>query len=250
MNSEMWTARAAPLVPLGHGGELLEARFVERPNQFVLVVELEGRRERAAMADRGRLLELLVPGRAILIEARDGPKRKTKFQALAARRADGRLASLDTTLPNRLVGAALAAGALDEFGPIRSWRAEVAYDRSRFDFRLEPAAGAPIWLEVKSAGDVRPDGLALFPDAPSARGAHHARTLAAIASEARARAAILFVAQGDATRVRPRAELDPGFAAALAEARAAGVEVRARSCPIGREGIRWGAPIPVETPDV
>jgi sugar fermentation stimulation protein A len=43
-------------------GEYGEAAFLERPNRFLAMVELDGRREEAHVPDPGRLEELLVPG--------------------------------------------------------------------------------------------------------------------------------------------------------------------------------------------
>jgi sugar fermentation stimulation protein A len=197
---------------------------------------------RAHLADRGRLKETLVPGARLLLAHRDGPGRATAFQAVAAYVGE-RLASIDTALPNRLVEAALRAGALAPFACYDRIRREATVGPSRFDFLLEGERGCCL-LEVKSAGLVV-DDRALFPDAPTTRGRRHVQELAEHARSG-VRSAVVFIAQGQAAAVAMETAIDPEFAAALAEARAAGVEVRGYSCPLTPAGIALGAEIPVQ----
>ena len=85
---------------------------------------------------------------------------------------------------------------------------------------------------------MREPGLAEWPDCISARGARHLKELAAKAREGD-RAAVLFVIlRPDCDRFAVAADLDPAFAAGLAGAQAAGVEVLAYGCEVTREAIR------------
>lgn len=228
-------------VPLGLGLPLEEASFVSRPNQFTLVLQRGETRFRAAMADRGRLKEVLTPGRTILIEPRDGANRKTAFQALAARMMDGSLVSLNTQLPNRLVARALEARAIPGLPPFKSWRAEQKIGGSRFDFVLTLEDDARLILEIKSVGRIDDDDVARFPDAPTSRGARHVRELAHLASAPGTRCALLFVIQGEhASHVEIDTAIDPDFHAALCEASAAGVTLLAHACALEVEGLSWG----------
>ncbi len=229
-------------VPLGFGGELVEATFLARPNRFLVEAELDGAVVQAHLADRGRLRETLVPGARLLLARRPPEGRKTCFQAVAAVADRDRLVSLDTHLPNRLILAALRAGALPHFAGYTSVRPEARSGHSRFDFLLEGPEGRCV-LEVKSAGYVA-GGVALFPDAPTGRGLRHLEELGALA-QAGQRAAVLFAAQGDAQAVAMNTAIDPAFAAGLERAMAAGVEVYAFACPLSRAGIMLGAEIPV-----
>ena len=246
------SATARFTIPLGHGLTLQEARFLSRPNQFTLLLEREGEALRAAMADRGRLKRLLVPGRTILIEPREGAHRKTAFQALAAVSEAGYLVSLDTHLPNRLVAEALARGALTElteFGEVRRWQAERTIGRSRFDFIVELRSGERVIVEVKSMGRLDEDGVARFPDAPTTRGARHLAELGELAELADTRCAVLFIVQGDqVTSAAIDAETDPAFARAVRHALNSGVSIWARACPLTRDGLSWGDPIAFTPP--
>lgn len=252
---------------------LAEARFVARPNRFVVHARLAAPREVggagearkveapvvAHLPDPGRLRELLLPDRPLWLRPAPAPEagrppRKTRWTVALVKAPGGPLVSVDTGVPNRLIAEALRRGALPELGGYRLERAEVSLGgsegskRSRFDFLLtpepEPGDRPPLLLEVKSATLVV-DGTARFPDAVTARGARHVRELAAHARAGEHGAAILFVAQRpDVERVVAAREIDPGFADALDEAREAGVRVLARRCRVELDRITLDARIP------
>jgi len=166
-------------------GPLVETRFVERPNRFLLrcrLPEQDGEVVDVHMADPGRLEELLIPGTRVWIRWAASATRKTDWSAVLVESPDGDgLVSVDTTMPNRLIHRALAAGALDEFDGWTLDRAEFPMGRSRIDFLLV-APGRRLALEVKSVTLVE-DGVALFPDAVTARGARHVRELTKVHEE-------------------------------------------------------------------
>ncbi len=229
-------------------GKLQEAVFVERPNRFLVRCRLLGESEPvdAHLADPGRLRELLIPGVRIWLLPASGAKRKTRWTALLVENPDRcGLVSVDTRIPNRLIGRALARSALDEFEDWEFRRAEATIGRSRIDFLLGRGDGRQLALEVKSVTLVE-DGVGLFPDAVTARGARHARELAHLARRDGWSAAILFVIQReDVRRFRAARELDPDFAAALDEARARGVQIVARRCRIDLDRVTLGPAVPV-----
>jgi sugar fermentation stimulation protein A len=228
-------------IPLGRGGALVEAAFVSRPNRFLIEAELDGALVLAHLADRGRLLETLVPGARLVLARQSAPHRKTAFQAVAAYRG-AVLNSLDTHLPNRLIEAALCAAALEPFMSYPTVRREVRLVNSRFDFRLSNAQQHCV-VEVKSAGLVL-DGVGLFPDAPTERGRRHLEELAGLAGKGE-RAAVVFVIQGAAQAMQVNQAIDPLFDQALHQAAAAGVEVYAYACPLSQVGIALGPAVPV-----
>jgi sugar fermentation stimulation protein A len=250
--------------------DLCESRFVERPNRFLLRCELPddtapspggaGRVRRGSplrvaeriggrvvdvhLADPGRLKELLLPGKRVWLRPAASPTRRTAWTAVLVESPDGDgLVSVDTTMPNRLIHAALATGALDEFDGWTLGRAEWTHGRSRIDFLLTRGEER-LALEVKSVTLVE-DGVALFPDAVTARGARHVRELAELAGEDGWHAAVLFVCQrDDAHRIEAARSIDPAFADALAEAKAAGVQILGRRCRVTLEALELAAPVP------
>lgn len=227
---------------LDWGAPLVEARFLDRPNRFVVLAAVDGGGEVVAhLADPGRLRELLVPGRRMGLRPEPPvASRSTRWTALLVEAPDGDgWVSVNTTLPNRLVRRALAGDALPEFAGWRLVRWEVPFGGSRLDFLLDNPAGERLYVEAKSVTLVE-DGVALFPDAVTARGARHLRELVRAVEEGH-QAAVLFVLQRpDADRIVAARRIDPDFADALSAARDAGVRVLGRRCSVTWEGIRLG----------
>jgi sugar fermentation stimulation protein A len=162
------------------------------------------------------------------------PPRKTAYTLrLVAHPADGVLISLDTALPNALVWDALQSRSLPPFAALADLRREVNLPaphagaiHSRCDFAGQEPDGRRCWIEVKSVSLVE-QGIALFPDAVTARGRRHLLELAERVA-AGERAAVVFVVQRpDADQVAAHHAADPAFAAALSAAAAAGVELYA-----------------------
>jgi sugar fermentation stimulation protein A len=256
-----------PFIPLA--SPLVETRFIERPNRFLLrcaipkdarnralevaaaagvdPAGLEDEVQDVHMADPGRLRELLIPGKRVWVRWAGSPTRRTRWSAVLVEAPDGEgLVSLNTTLPNSLAHEALRQGALAEFSPWRLERAEWPHGRSRFDFLLTHPDRPPMVVEVKSVTLVEDDGVARFPDAVTTRGARHVRELAELAGSGDYAAAILFILQrDDAHAIEAARRIDPGFADALTEAREAGVRVFGRRCRVTLEGMELGDPVPV-----
>lgn len=215
--------------------------FVARDNRFRVTVEVGGREVGAHLPNSGRLGELLVPGRRVLLVERPSAQRKTGYD-LALVEYEGRWVSVDARLPNDLVAQALRAGRLAPLAAYPTVRREVGWGHSRFDFLLEAPDKPPCLLEVKSVTLVL-DGLACFPDAVTARGRRHVEELAQ-AVEAGYRAAVTFIVQrDDAVGFRPHDESDPEFGRALRQAAQRGVEVYAYACRVEPDRIEIAQPL-------
>ncbi len=204
------------------------------------------------MADPGRLRELLLPEKKLWLRPASNPERKTRWTAVLVESPDGReLVSLDSTLPNRLIRNALAEGVMEEFDDWELVRAEFPMGRSRFDFLLSSAdrKGPDVRqmvVEVKSVTLVE-DGIGLFPDAVTERGARHVRELTEIVARPEWEAAVLFVLQrSDAREIRAARSIDSKFADALSGAIQAGVRVLGRRCKVSTDGIELGDPVGVD----
>lgn len=238
------------------------ATFLERPNRYRIVARLHANAEivHAHCSDPGRLRELLIPGVTVHVSravARAGAlTRKTEYDLRFVNHPEhGQLVSLDTRLPNAIFQEGLEQGFFAPFCGHTQIAREVTLDnsivahdatspRSRFDFRLLDAHGAPVWIETKSASLVE-NRVALFPDAPTVRGRRHVQELTQLA-QAGVRAAVVFIVQRpDADRLRPHWETDPDFAQALVEAHAAGVEVYAYTCYLSTTEVRLAREIAV-----
>lgn len=258
-----------PPPSLSWGQKLLPAFFLTRLNRFLTLVRLRepmapvssswpvrsgrpGPVVEAHLGDPGRLKEILVPGRPVFVKMTkvgrggpEGPARKTAFSLVMAD-VDGVLVSLDSQAPNRLVRKALEMGYFPELASYSQVWPETQLGHSRLDFRLTGAPGAPdFFLEVKSVTLVQ-GGRALFPDAPTVRGARHMEALS-LACQQGLRAAVMFIIQrADADEFSPHDQMDPAFGWALRQANASGVKIWAYGCQVTPSSISLLHPVPVK----
>lgn len=238
----------------------------------------------AHVKNTGRCRELLVPGATVYLEDFDGRmgSRKMRYSLIAAEKeiapakrngdmgsrrsqtAEGEsgklLVNMDSQAPNRVVQEALASGKLqlpglsDAPGPLRI-KPEKTYGNSRFDFYIETgcgdATGAVLdngrrkaLIEVKGV-TLEADGVAKFPDAPTARGVKHIEELCR-ANEDGFLAYILFVIQMKNVRTfEPNDETHPEFGEALARALTAGVQAFAYDCRVEPDSLALDSPVKI-----
>ena len=65
-------------------GPLIPGVFIERPNRFITLVEVNGKIVRSHLPDPGRLKEVLIPGTEVLLKpATNLDSRKTKFSTVS-----------------------------------------------------------------------------------------------------------------------------------------------------------------------
>ena len=176
-------------------GEILKARFISRANRFLVQCEAGHHKKiRAFLPNPGRLWELLLPGATVYLRRDRGidgrlSKRKTQHTVLAVER-DGRPIFLHTHETNTVARYLLENALIPPLRGSRIVRAEVRVGRSRFDFLLS-YKGKELYLEVKSC-TLFGNGVAMFPDAVTARGKRHILELAEMGRNG-IRSAILFI---------------------------------------------------------
>jgi sugar fermentation stimulation protein A len=191
----------------------LHARFVKRPNRFLVECTSGGKRIRAFLPNPGRLQELLLPGSILhLIEENTNPERKTAFTVVAVER-NGIPIMLHTHRTNQVARYLIENGSIPTLQEASIVKAEATVGRSRFDFLLSDGRGE-IYLEVKSCTLVG-ERVAMFPDAVTARGAKHLQELAKLSCEGK-RTVVLFVVHWPFTEVfMPDYHTDLHFAQTL-----------------------------------
>lgn len=220
---------------------LEEGRLIQRYKRFLADIETaSGERLTIHCPNTGSMFNCMMPGGRVWFSRSNDPKRKLPGTWEITETPQGRLACVNTARANRLVEEALLAGVITELEGFTALKREVAYgqENSRVDFRLDYPDG-PLYLEVKSVTLGFDDSrLAAFPDAVTQRGAKHLRELAALAREG-VRAVLLYcVNLTGIDAVRPAAEIDAAYAAALLEAAAAGVEVLAYGVELTPDEVR------------
>ncbi|CAO1658947.1 DNA/RNA nuclease SfsA [Halomonas sp. NYA30] len=234
---------------------LVPGILLKRYKRFLADVLLDDGREVVAHCpNTGSMKAVNVPGCRVWLSPSDNPKRKLAWtwEFIELPQADGQvaLASVHTGRANRIVEAALEAGALAPLAGYATLRREVKVAGARLDFRLEDPERGRAYIEVKQVTLKEKDGHGYFPDSVSVRGTKHLHSLRLLAEQGE-RAVLLFcVAHEGIADVAAAAHIDATYAAALAEAAASGVEVLAYGIDMEREqgtptGVRLARHLPV-----
>lgn len=223
-----------------HYKNIVEGRFLERPNRFIARVKLEGRTETVHVKNTGRCRELLVPDAKVYLEKSGNPDRSTAYDLVAVEKGE-RIVNMDSQAPNKAVEEWLRKGGL--FPDVTLVRPETKYGNSRFDFYVETER-EKVFIEVKGV-TLEEDGVVRFPDAPSDRAVKHVGELAE-AKRSGYRVFVLFVIQMERVKYfAPNRNTHPEFAQALCTAAESGVEIRAYDCKVTPVSMTINAPVPV-----
>ncbi len=227
---------------------LEEARLLRRYQRFLADIQtLDGERLTIHCPNTGSMLNCQGAGAPLWFSRSRDPRRKLPGTWELVQTPQGRLACINTARANALVEEGLRAGVIAELQGFTGLRREVPFgeENSRVDFRLECPAG-PAYVEVKSVTlGFAENSVAAFPDARSLRASKHLRELARLARQGVRAVQLYCVNLSGITAVRPATEIDPAYAAALDEARQAGVEVLAYGVQLDVTGIRLCQPLPV-----
>ena len=219
---------------------LEEGRLLKRYKRFFADIECaDGSVVTAHCANTGSMKNCMADGARVWFSRNDDPKRKLKASWELVETPHGRLACINTGRANRLIEEALTTGVITELADFTELRREVKYgaENSRADFCLM-FEQQHVFVEVKSVtlGFAETD-TAAFPDAVTTRGAKHLRELTALAASGERAVLIYCVNLSGITAVRAAQEIDPEYAAALAETKLGGVEVLAYGTTITPAGI-------------
>lgn len=212
---------------------MLEGKFLARPNRFIAEVEIDGNIEICHVKNTGRCKELLIPGVRVLVQKAENPERKTLYDLISVWK-NGRLINMDSQAPNQV----FLEWVKEEkyFQHISLLKPECKYKNSRFDVYLE-ADGKKHFVEVKGV-TLEEDGVLMFPDAPTQRGAKHIKELIDAVSEGYG-GHIFFVAQMEACKYfTPNRKTHQEFAEVLKEAKEKGVSVQCVNCRVAEDELK------------
>lgn len=215
--------------------------FLSRPNRFIAHVEINGVTEVCHVKNTGRCRELLTERAIVYVQQHNDSKRKTKYSLIAIHKGN-LLINMDSQAPNKAVAEWLTEK--QPFGEIRVMKPECRHGKSRFDFYLETEK-RKIFIEVKGV-TLENDGIAMFPDAPTARGVKHLQELTDCLQQGYEAAAIFVIQFTGAKLFKPNYATHPEFAQALCEAQAAGVQVMALECTVTPESMCIGQSVPLQ----
>lgn len=216
---------------------IIKGVFINRPNRFIAIVNIDGKEETVHVKNTGRCKELLINGCTVYLNKSDNPYRKTKYDLIAVEKLrNGKpplLINMDSQIPNDLAIEFLKKGNL--FSQNAVIKREVTYGNSRFDIYVEDG-NEKAFVEVKGV-TLEKDGIAMFPDAPTLRGVKHIKELIKARNDGY-RAIILFVIQmNEIESFIPNAYTHKEFADTLTFASRYGVEILAYDCNVGESSI-------------
>lgn len=195
----------------------LKGCFIRRVNRFVLEAQVEDKKVQAYLPNPGRLWELLLPGRELLL-APNLSQGKLPYTVLACLGKHGPIL-LHTQLTNRIVQALIEDKRFAAYTSYKVARREPALGRHRFDLLLQHRdSGEELFLEIKSC-TLFADQLAMFPDAVTTRGADHLVKLAELSREGRRSSCLFVVMNPQARFFLPAYHVDPRFTNAFLEVR-------------------------------
>lgn len=191
-----------------------EALFMGRPNRFLIIAK-DGNEEIACHCPNpGRLIEFLFPGERLVLEKREPDKgrapAKTRWTAAGIYCRDG-VAPLFAARANRVAEGIILAAIIPG---LREIHPEYRIGSSRFDFLGVDDRGRKHLIEVKACSLIE-YGVAMFPDAPSARALKHLEELAELARTGYCCHVLFVIVHGKASSFVPNLHTDPQFAAGL-----------------------------------
>jgi len=193
---------------------LLPCRFLRRKGRFLVEADVGP----LHLPNSGRMAELLIPGAPCHYHPEPSPKTLGRMVLVESR---GVLVGVDASLAEDLLEQLLFSG---RFGALEALRREVPLEGKRLDFWAR-LSGEEAFLEAKNCNRVE-GGLALFPDAPTKRGAWHLRLLARLARQGK-RAYAVWMVQHPLAQAFALDPEDRGLLQAAQEAKEAGVELLA-----------------------
>lgn len=216
--------------------ELLRGILVKRYQRFKADVKLRnGHIVTAHCPNTGSMKACSEPGRPVYISRHHRKERKLKYTWEMIDMPASRV-GVNTSVPNRLVKAAIQHGKVPQLNGYQRIRSEVGYGNgSRIDLLLE-TDHRRCYVEVKNCTLVE-NGIAAFPDAVTTRGLKHLHELQQ--EVVRGNRAVMFflVQRMDAVQFTPADHIDPAYGRELRIARKNGVEILSYDVLLDNTGI-------------
>ena len=220
---------------------IYKGTFLERPNRFIAICEIDGKEEVCHVKNTGRCRELLQKGATVYLEKSSNPNRKTQFDLIAVEKNDI-LINMDSQIPNFVVAESLNK----IFSDITFVIQEYKYGNSRFDIYVETKT-EKIFVEVKGV-TLENDGVVRFPDAPTERGIKHLKELQKAVKEGYRACVVFLVQMNNVKYFEPNYKTHPEFAKELKNAYENGVEIFVYDSVVTPEEIIMNNKVEIKMP--
>lgn len=217
---------------------IVEAKFLERPNRFISYCEIDNNIEKVHVKNTGKCRELLIPNCTVFLEESDNPNRKTRYSLIAVKKGN-RLINMDSQVPNKVVYEALLnekiiLPGLDE--KIIKIKPETTYENSRFDIYIE-TENKKAFIEIKGV-TLEEEDIVMFPDAKTERGVKHIRELVKASKEGYLSYVVFVIQMSDVKYFTPNDKMHKELGDALRIAKDNGVNVLAYDCFVTNDTIK------------
>lgn len=228
----------------------LPATFIRRYKRFFADVrDHQGREVTLHCPNTGSMTNCLQENTPCWYSLSTNPKRKLPGTLEIVTTRHGQLAGVNTHRANKVVEAALMINQIPSLQYYDQISKEVPYgdEKSRIDFLLRDSSQVrpDCYIEVKNVTLDMGDGVAMFPDSVTKRGAKHLRELIAVVKKG-GRAILLFCVQlSEVKQVEIAGHIDSVYLETISEAVAAGVEVIAWQTSVSADEIALQSPIEV-----
>lgn len=219
---------------------IIQGEFVERINRFVATVKIDGKLEKVHVKNTGRCKELFIKGATVFLEDHfsNMRQRKLRYSLISVIKDNRVIINVDSQIPNKVVEEGIRNNIirLPNLVPPISLKSEQTYRNSRFDFFAEDSKGQKAFIEVKGV-TLENNGVAMFPDAPTQRGAKHINELISALDDNYKSYIILVIQMKGVHQFTPNNVTDINFSQALKLAEERGVHIMAFDCNVTPDNI-------------
>lgn len=217
--------------------------LVKRYKRFLADILLEdGNQITAHCPNSGSMRGCSTPGSPAYLSHSDNPQRKYQHTLEMIQEGETWI-GVNTMRTNRIVTEAITEGIITELHDVRSIQSEVKTSPgSRLDLLLL-RDNERIFVEIKNCSLVE-NGLALFPDAVTARGTKHLHELMRLAREGETAVIFFCVQRADAQLFQPAFHIDPVYARTLQMAHQQGVRILVYQADVSPEAITMTHALP------
>ena len=224
--------------------QLIAGNIIKRYKRFLADITLEsGETITAHVANTGSMKSCWAPSQKVLVSYHDAPKRKLKYSLEMVNNGKTWI-GINTSIPNKLVAQAIAAGEISQLRNYPSITPEYKIGKSRLDLLLENDQ-EKCFVEIKNVTLVE-NNIALFPDAITTRGQKHLQELMALKEKGHRAVMFYLVQREDADLFAPAKEIDPGYSSMLKSAQQKGVEILVYQCALTPDEIRIKRELPYQ----
>ncbi|KXA91102.1 hypothetical protein AKJ57_02455 [candidate division MSBL1 archaeon SCGC-AAA259A05] len=221
-------------------------KFVERKNRFLGVVDIEApfesENEEVHIRDPGRLNEILYKGNTVILKRAENEGRKTNWDLIAGK-VDDNWIFVNSGYYRKISEIVFDHDRISPYKDIDSIIPEKRLGESVIDFLLKQGEDRT-WIEIKGC-TLAKEGVALFPDAPTARGKRHIEELRKAMKRGDSAGLIILVFRPGAECFASNENTDPEFADAFKGAYEEGLEVHPFKFKFEEETLYYLGKIPV-----